>query len=111
VAQYVEIPQAKLPAVGGRAMWHVEGRIIALFNVDGVIYAIDDSCPHAGSSLLGGYLNGRTVQCRSHGLRFDLATGCMPGVRGFGVRAYPIEVRDGRVHIELPAADAPRQPC
>jgi nitrite reductase/ring-hydroxylating ferredoxin subunit len=107
----VEIPAAKRPDVGGRAMWFVEGRIISLFNIDGVLYAIDDSCPHAGSSLFGGKLEGRTLRCPAHGLRFDLATGCMPGVRDFGVRTYPIEVRDGSAWIELPGTEAARQAC
>jgi 3-phenylpropionate/trans-cinnamate dioxygenase ferredoxin component len=109
--RYVEIPAAKWPDAGGRAIWFVEGRIIALFNVDGVLYAIDDSCPHAGSSLFGGKLEGRTLQCRAHGLRFDLATGCMPGVREIRVKTYPIEVRDGRAYIELPEAQAARPAC
>jgi nitrite reductase/ring-hydroxylating ferredoxin subunit len=109
--RYVEVPQANVPAVGGRAMWHVEGRTIALFNVEGVLYAIDDSCPHAGSSLFAGKLEGRMVQCRTHGLRFDLATGCIPGVRDFGVRTYPIEMRDGRPYVELPGTKVARQAC
>lgn len=63
-------------ASGQRAVVHVEERSIALSNVDGVIYAIDDSCP-SGSSLASGKLDGCTVQCPAHRLRFDLATDCM----------------------------------
>jgi len=107
--QYVEIPPAKQPPPGGRALWHVDGLVIALFNVDGVLYAIEDSCPHAGSSLFGGKLEGRTVQCRAHGLRFDLATGCIPGIRDFRVRTYPIEMREDRAFIGLP--EPARQAC
>jgi 3-phenylpropionate/trans-cinnamate dioxygenase ferredoxin component len=99
------VPQESVPEIGSRSLLRIEGRNIALFNVEGVLYAIDDACPHAGASLLNGVLSGRTVQCRAHGLRFDLATGCMPGADNFGVKAYPIEMCDGRPLITLPAAD------
>ena len=94
-----------MPAIGARALLRVDGHCIALFNVEGVLYAIDDSCPHAGSSLLGGVLSGRTVQCRAHGLRFDLVTGRMPGAESLGVRTYRVETCDGRTMITLPTSD------
>ena len=56
------------------------------------------------SSLFSGSLSGRTVQCRAHGLRFDLVTGCMSGAGGFGVKTYRIEVRDGRTFLTMPEA-------
>jgi 3-phenylpropionate/trans-cinnamate dioxygenase ferredoxin component len=105
--RYLEIPQAIRPAIGQRSLWRVEGRAIALFNVDGALYAIDDSCPHAGASLLTGILEGRTVRCRAHGLRFDLANGCMPGTRGFGVTHYPIEIRGTAPCLLLPELAVP----
>jgi 3-phenylpropionate/trans-cinnamate dioxygenase ferredoxin component len=107
MSRRIEVPPASVPGVGVRRLLRVEGLTIALFNVDGAIYAIDDSCPHAGSSLLGGVLNGRTVQCRAHGLRFDLATGCMPGVANFGVRAYSVETCNGRTFLTIPEAIEP----
>jgi 3-phenylpropionate/trans-cinnamate dioxygenase ferredoxin component len=99
----LEIAQARVPEIDSRSLLRIEGRNIALFNVGGVLYAIDDACPHAGSSLLNGVVSGCTVQCRAHGLRFDLATGCMPGADNFGVKAYPVEITNGRASITLPA--------
>jgi 3-phenylpropionate/trans-cinnamate dioxygenase ferredoxin component len=110
MSRRIEVPPANLPGVGARSLLHVEGLSIALFNVEGAIYAIDDACPHAGSSLLGGVLSGRTVQCRAHGLRFDLVTGCMPGVANFGVRSYPVEVCDGRTFLTIPESCTPDAP-
>ena len=75
---------------------------IALFNVDGDVYAIEDSCPHAGSSLATGRLKGRTIHCRSHGLHFDLATGCMPGVPGVRACTFRVVIHDGVIGVELP---------
>ena len=97
----IEVPVSVDLSIGKRARVQANGTDIALFNVDGQIYAIDDSCPHSGASLLFGKLEGRLVQCPAHGLRFDLATGCMRG-GGMNVHAYPVEVVEGRVRITLP---------
>ena len=101
-ARRVFHPQGIDPAPGERAVVEVDGRSIALFNVEGTIYAIDDSCPHAGASLAGGKLDGLSVQCRAHGLRFDLRTGCMRYAEGFGVRTYPVTRGEGGLEISLP---------
>ena len=61
---------AEIPSDRGRLVF-ADGRTIVLFKVDGAIHALDDSCPHAGSSLAAGKLEGAFVQCRAHGLRFD----------------------------------------
>ena len=98
----IEIPASRLPLSGERVALQVEDKGLALFNVDGSLYAIDDSCPHQGASLLGGSLQGRTIQCRAHGLRFDLATGCMPNVSNFGVATYPVEISDGKTFLIFP---------
>jgi nitrite reductase/ring-hydroxylating ferredoxin subunit len=99
--RFLPIPPAVVPAPGARALWRVEDRGIAIFNVLGTLYALDDSCPHAGASLSSGKLDGRTVQCPAHGLRFDLLTGCVQTSRSFGVRCYSVEMRDGQQHLVL----------
>jgi 3-phenylpropionate/trans-cinnamate dioxygenase ferredoxin component len=101
MTRHVEIPAGIQPAAGQRALWRIEGHSVALFNVDGVLFALEDRCPHAGSSLVTGLVEGRSVQCRAHGLRFDLATGCMRGANGLRVRTYAIEIRDGRTFLQL----------
>lgn len=85
------VDPARLPAPGGRSLLYLEGRGVLLFNLEGELHAIDDSCPHAGASLFSGKLNGRQLQCPAHGLRFDLADGCAVGVKGFGVCRHAIE--------------------
>jgi len=97
----IEVPASVDLSLGKRARVQANGIDIALFNVDGQIYAIDDSCPHNGASLLFGKLDGRWVQCPAHGLRFDLANGCMRG-GGMNVRAYPVDIVEGCIRITLP---------
>jgi len=89
-------------ARGERTVVHIAQRSIALFNVDNSLYAIDDSCPHAGSSLAGGKVDGRMVQCPAHGLCFSLETGGMRYGGGLAVQTYPVSVEDGRIVISLP---------
>jgi 3-phenylpropionate/trans-cinnamate dioxygenase ferredoxin subunit len=78
----------------------VAGKDVAIFNVDGAVYAIGDSCPHAGASLGAGRLSGRIVTCRAHGLRYDVTTGQVT-TGGFGVATYPAKVVDGKILIAI----------
>jgi nitrite reductase/ring-hydroxylating ferredoxin subunit len=76
-------------------------RKIALFNVDGHVYAMDDTCKHAGSSLGSGLLEGKFVKCRAHGWKYDLTSGFVAGVPDFGVTVYPVKIIDGTVWVSL----------
>ena len=48
---------------------------IAVFNIDGDLYAIEDLCTHDGGELTGGVIEGHEVECPRHGARFDIRTG------------------------------------
>jgi nitrite reductase/ring-hydroxylating ferredoxin subunit len=94
-----------MPGTGTTVM--VQGKDIALFNVDGEIYAIDDACLHQGLSLGSSKLEGKVVTCRAHGWRFDVTTGSTLHVPGFGVTAYPVKIEDDKI---LVAVDSPLVP-
>ena len=94
----------EVPPVGQRALLRRNGLEIALFNIEGRVYAIGDSCPHAGSALCTGRLDGHLVQCPAHGLRFDVRTVAMPGNPALRVAAYPVLEREGGYALELPDA-------
>jgi nitrite reductase/ring-hydroxylating ferredoxin subunit len=102
--QAAELDQVKL---GTGTTVTVQGKEIALFNVDGQIYAIDDACLHQGLSLGSSKLEGKVVTCRAHGWRFDVTTGSTMHVPGFGVSAYPVKIEDDKV---LVAVDSPLVP-
>jgi nitrite reductase/ring-hydroxylating ferredoxin subunit len=86
---------------GSSLVVQVSGESVALFNVDGVVYAIGDSCAHAGASLAAGKLDGKIVTCRAHGLKFDVTTGYVGGDPGFGVPSYPVKVTDGNILVSV----------
>jgi len=65
---------ADVPPGGGLEVEH-DGRIYAIFNIDGVISAIDGLCPHQGGPLAEGEVCGTVVTCPWHGWQFDVRTG------------------------------------
>ncbi|MCO1582365.1 bifunctional 3-phenylpropionate/cinnamic acid dioxygenase ferredoxin subunit [Crossiella sp. SN42] len=77
---------------------------VAVFNVDGELYAIDDTCSHQDASLAEGYLEGCFVECPLHAASFDLRTGrptCLPAKKP--VRTHRVSVADGVIYLHRPA--------
>jgi 3-phenylpropionate/trans-cinnamate dioxygenase ferredoxin subunit len=81
----------------------INGRGIALFNVDGTFYAVNDSCTHMRARLSDGYVDGGVVECPLHFGKFDIRTGkALSAPCTVPVRSYTVE-RDGdRVSVVLP---------
>lgn len=77
---------------------------IAICNVNGRYYAIDDVCTHDGAPLDQGELQDNLVECPRHGAKFDVTTGravVLPAVRP--VQTYPVQVEGDDVKVEIPA--------
>ncbi|SAK81800.1 Rieske (2Fe-2S) domain-containing protein [Caballeronia calidae] len=87
----IRIAAGDAPDPGGRTLKFVDGRSVVLFNVEGVIHAIDNSCPHNGASLANGRVDGHVLQCPAHGLRFDLVSGCVVGAPGMCLTKLTVE--------------------
>lgn len=95
---------AKASELGPGQMKIVEagGERIALCNVGGTFYAIQDLCTHDDGPLGEGTLRGGVVECPRHGARFDVKTGAavrMPAVAP--VRIFPVRVEGGSVVVEV----------
>lgn len=104
MSNYVKVAAlADLPT-GGSKLVEVNRVRVALFNLDGTIYAIEDVCTHDGGPLVEGTIvNGDQVQCPRHGARFDICTGaalCLPAFEPTNV--YAVQIRDGEIWIEQP---------
>jgi len=81
----------------------VDGRTVALFNVDGTLYAVDDTCTHEGGPLSEGEVDGTIVTCPWHGACFDLTTGeVLEPPAAEGVARYEVRVEGDDVKIEIP---------
>jgi nitrite reductase/ring-hydroxylating ferredoxin subunit len=79
----------------------VRGLPVALFNVEGTVYAIDDTCRHAGVSLGSGELRGHMVRCRAHGWRYDVSTGYTTHDPEEKVTSYSLQVVDGAILVDV----------
>jgi 3-phenylpropionate/trans-cinnamate dioxygenase ferredoxin component len=77
---------------------------IAVFNVDGELLAIDDTCTHQDASLADGWLEGCAVECPLHAACFDLRTGMPSGPPAKSpVRTHEVVVADGYVYVRVEA--------
>ncbi|MBI4459221.1 MAG: Rieske 2Fe-2S domain-containing protein [Acidobacteria bacterium] len=71
VAAVAEVPPGAVKEVS------VNGKTLALCNVAGTFYALDNVCVHRGGPLGQGYLEGETLECPWHGWRYDVKTGAV----------------------------------
>mgnify|MGYP001198518185 FL=1 len=87
----------------GPGSWRVldvDGAQVAVVNVDGEFFAIEDVCTHDGGELTGGQICGFEIECPRHGARFDVRTGaalCAPAYEPTAV--FPIRIEDGVVFV------------
>jgi nitrite reductase/ring-hydroxylating ferredoxin subunit len=101
MADFVEAARLDQIPPGKAMCVKVGARDMALFNVEGSVYAMDDTCPHAGSSLGMGKLDGKIVTCRGHGMKFDATTACFAGTADSAVASYPVKVVDGKILVAV----------
>lgn len=75
---------------------------IAVFNVEGELFAIDDTCTHQDASLADGWVEGCMVECPLHAACFDLRTGMPAGPPAkLPVRTHSVHVEDGFVYVRV----------
>ncbi len=94
VARSAEIPP------GERAVFDIEGYYIAVFNVGGAYYAIEDVCTHDNGPLAEGELDGFEIECPRHGARFDIRSGkvlAMPAV--VDVPWFPTRIEGDEIQV------------
>lgn len=96
VAALTDVPPGTTKTVDVQGIW------IALSNVDGTLFAVDNTCPHAGGPLGEGKLKEGIIECPWHGWKFDLKTGQRVNNPNFAVVCCDVRVVDGQVQIKLP---------
>jgi biphenyl 2,3-dioxygenase ferredoxin component len=102
-SQSVTVRKATDVKPGELAALEVEGVRIAIANVDGRLFAIDELCTHEQCSLAEeGTLEGVVVTCGCHGAQFDVTTGRVlapPAVEP--LKVYPLHVEGGQIVVEV----------
>ena len=102
MAEYVKV--AKTSEIEDQCAKCVEvgGHSIALFNIGGEFYAIDDLCPHEEGPLSEGYVEGYEVECPWHAATFNLKTGAHSGPPAEeDVKTYKVRVEGDDVEVEV----------
>ena len=78
----------------------LDGKTIALANVDGKYFAIDNTCIHRGGPLGQGILEGKMVTCPWHGWEYDVTSGKVGVNPSVGVACYTVEVRGEDIFVD-----------
>ena len=78
----------------------VDGANIAVFNLSGGYYAIEDVCTHDGGQLTGGVVEGDQVVCPRHGARFCIKTGAALTAPAYEpVASFPVRIENGVIQV------------
>ena len=102
MAGFLKVAKAGDVSPGKGIMVEVNGKKIALFNVAGSFYAIDDTCTHMGGPLSQGVLEEKQVRCPWHGALFDVTSGEVVGPPApIGVNRYNVRVEGADIEVEV----------
>ena len=96
---FVEVSTHHRPQPGAVTVVRAFGVNVALFNVEGCLFAINDFCMRCGASLAEGCIAGSQVTCRKCGWRYDFTTGRLAHLPALMTDRYDVQVVDTRVLI------------
>ncbi len=80
----------------------LEGKSVALYKVDGEVFATDNICSHGNARLCDGFLEGHEIECPLHQGKFDVRNGkamCAPLTED--IKIYPVKIEGSRVFVAL----------
>lgn len=95
VAKLNEIPSL------GKKLVVVDGQEILLVNLKGIIYAVENECPHQGAPLAAALVKETYLSCPRHGYRFELKDGSCKEFPEFKLRTWPVRIDNGDIIVDL----------
>jgi len=102
MAGFVKVAKTDEISPGHGKLVEAGGKKIALFNVEGAFYVIDDTCTHVGGPLSEGSLDGKEVTCPWHGAIYDVTSGEVLGPPApQGVARYDVRVEGSDIEVEV----------
>ena len=105
MSDFVRVAHVDELSPGTRKLIDFEAVTVALFNINGQLYCIEDVCTHDGGPVAEGALKGHTIACPRHGAEFDVRDGralSMPAV--VAVPTYEVKVEGEDIYIASPDA-------
>ncbi len=101
MAEFVKVASVSELAAGSAKAVEVKGKTIALFNVEGTIYATDGTCLHQGGPLGEGELTGEVVICPWHQWEYNVRTGEVVGNSSLKVVTYAVQVEGSDIKVAV----------
>ena len=102
MGQFFRVARTADLAPGETRCVEASGKKIALFNLTGSFYAIDNTCTHRGGPLCEGKVSAEQVTCPWHGAVYNFKTGAvLNGPAPRGVASYAVRVRGSDVEVEV----------
>lgn len=78
----------------------IDGVQVAVFNVGGEYFALEDVCTHDGGQLTGGFIEGDQIICPRHGASFCIRTGAALSAPAYEPTAkFPVRVENGEIQV------------
>jgi len=100
MSDWIDVAPLRHWSTGEWRSLDIDGTQVAVFNLDGEYYAIEDRCTHDGGTLTGGTVDGEQIVCPRHGARFSIRTGAVLAPPAYeGVATFPLRIRDGMVQV------------
>jgi 3-phenylpropionate/trans-cinnamate dioxygenase ferredoxin subunit len=102
MAEYVKAASTNQLTPGQARLVNIKGKEIALFNIEGTFFALENACTHEEGPLAEGDIEGHEVTCPWHGARFDVRTGqvlCAPAFED--VARYNVRVIGSDIEVEV----------
>ena len=102
MGEFVKVASASEIAPGQARLVNIKGKEIALFNIEGSFFALDNACTHEEGPLVEGDIEGHEVTCPWHGARFDIRTGEVLCAPAYGdVTRYNVRVTGADIEVEV----------
>jgi len=102
MARFVNVATTDEMTPGQAKMVQVDDKKIALFQVEGGFYALDDTCTHRGGPLSEGEIEGEQVTCPWHGAIYNITSGqVLSPPAPQGVASYPVRVEGTAIEVEV----------
>lgn len=109
-SQYVRAASLTEVAPGTVIRVEAAGRALAIYNLDGSLYATDEICTHAYASLADGYIEGETIECPLHGATFSIKTGeALTPPATEPLATYAVRVDGDDILVAVPAVPSPQR--
>jgi len=100
-SEWVDVARVGEISDGSCKLFDLDDEDIAVFNLGGEYYAIEDRCTHDGGDLASGWIEDGCAVCPRHGARFDIRTGKVMAPPAYeDIHSFPIRVHDDTVQIQ-----------